>query len=67
MKKLLIIICMSAVASCEVCKECETTYYDVNGNSVQTIENEICGTSKEVKQSEGTQYVNGVKTTVKCK
>lgn len=67
MKKLIMIICMGAMASCQVCRECETTYYDVNGTPVQTTEDEICGTNKEVKQSEGTHYVNGVKTTVKCK
>jgi hypothetical protein len=67
MKKLIIIIAMTTITSCEVCKDCQTVYYDVNGQPIQTVENEICGTNKEVRQSEGTQYVNGVKTTVKCK
>jgi hypothetical protein len=67
MKKLLVMIAVVTFTSCEVCKDCQTKYYDVNGVEVGTVENEICGTNKEVKQAEGTHYVNGVKTTVKCK
>ena len=67
MKKALILLMVASMASCQVCRECETTYYDVNGQPIQTVEEEICGTNKEVKQSEGTHYEDGVKKTIKCR
>lgn len=67
MNKLLIAIMVMVVTSCEVCRECERTYYDPNGNPFATEQEEICGTNKEVKQQEGVQYINSVKTSVKCK
>lgn len=67
MKKLMIVLMVTLSTSCEVCRECERTYYDVNGQPGFIGQEEICGSSKEVKQQEGIQYQNGVKTEVKCR
>lgn len=67
MKKLMIALMVTVSTSCEVCRECERTYHDPNGTPIVTQTEEICGTNREVKQQEGIQYVNDVKTIVKCK
>ena len=67
MRKIIIIAIITLSTSCQVCRDCQTTYYDVNGSPIETTTDEVCGTNKEVKQAEGTHYVNGVKTVVKCK
>lgn len=67
MKVLKVFILAFILQSCEVCKECQTTYYDNNGVAVQTVDDEICGTNKDIKDKEGVNYVNGVKTLTKCR
>ena len=67
MKGTMILLMAVCLSSCEVCRECETTYYDNNGVGVVTETDEVCGTNREVKEKEGIHYVNGVKTSVKCK
>lgn len=63
----MIVLMIACLSSCEVCKECDTTYYDNNGVGVQTKTEEVCGTNKDIKEKEGTHYINGVKTTTKCR
>lgn len=67
MKVFILFILILIISSCEVCKDCKRTYFDNNGNAIQTLDEEICGTNKEVKRKEGIQYQNGVKTEVNCK
>lgn len=67
MKRMMILFAMVLMASCEVCKECETTYYDNNGVGVQTNTEEVCGSNRDLKEREGEHYINGVKTTTKCR
>lgn len=70
MKKMMIVVVSMLLTGCEVCQECTTTYYDVNGNVATTTTDEVCGRS-EIKQVEGTKYTTEqgttTKTTTRCK